>query len=552
MGTTTVKQIALSELREHPDNPRKAFDAEQLAELATSIKAQGLLQPLVVRAQNSHYQVLAGARRYRAIKSLRLDGCPPVCCTVVEADDATALAIMVAENQQRVDIHPLEEANGYAGLLKHQGWDVERIAAHVGKSASYVYQRLQLKKLSIAAETAYLQNNGFTAAHAVEFARLTPIDQSRALNILIDKSSRWIKGEERYAVERMASVRELRRWIKDNCHLKLKRAAWKLDDADLVPDVGSCIVCPKRTANHPALFADLGDTDLCTDPKCYQAKGRAQIGATRKAARADGTGKLIALADGNQLDGADLRHNQWKVAAKDAKGAVAGVVTTGPTRGRRVWFKPQGGGSAIVKAKLEPKAKRKPGEPAVPKPGTDFDRRWKVQDAERKLKEAQQAAKVVALVAAAPAKLTPELLHMAVAIALEDIWNAGTKSNQEALGFPELAKVRWGDGALVKIRQIAQKLDTKGQVRAILGAWCSINADDRTRASGEELARIAKLYKVDLEKLETTPAIASAEKRLEDLHKPKKAKAPKKPKGKKKAVKRKATKKAKKKPAKKK
>jgi len=139
MGDQTARavdgllEIPIGACVAHPDNPRRRFDATQLRELADSIRAQGILQPLLVRTveRGFGYQVIAGERRLRAAKLAGLEAVPAI---VRELTDDQALACLVIENQQRVDVTPLEEARGYTALLKRDGWTADRLATEVGKS----------------------------------------------------------------------------------------------------------------------------------------------------------------------------------------------------------------------------------------------------------------------------------------------------------------------------------------------------------------------------------------------------------------------------------
>src|SRR6476619_1398759 len=107
--------IAIELVKPSATNPRKYFDEGKLAELAASIKAKGVIVPLVTRAVNGHYEIVAGERRWRASKIAGLATVPVV---VRELTDVQVLEIQLIENLQREDVHPLEEADGFARLLK--------------------------------------------------------------------------------------------------------------------------------------------------------------------------------------------------------------------------------------------------------------------------------------------------------------------------------------------------------------------------------------------------------------------------------------------------
>jgi len=139
-------------------------------------------QPVLIRENGAGYELIVGERRWRASK---LAGKTEIPAIVRPMSDAQALEVMILENLQRQDVHPLEEALGYKALLDHPEPDkpkptVESIAGKVGKSASYVYQRLKLAELVPRAQKDFREGY-LTAAHAIDIARLQPADQRRAL-----------------------------------------------------------------------------------------------------------------------------------------------------------------------------------------------------------------------------------------------------------------------------------------------------------------------------------------------------------------------------------
>jgi ParB/RepB/Spo0J family partition protein len=131
------RNLPLVSLTESATNPRRSFDQTALSELAESIKTQGILAPLVVRPVGQHFEIVAGARRYRAAQLAGLETAP---VRIVELTDAQALETSIVENLQRRDVHPLDEANGFAALmrLEEPKYSIEQIAAKCGKSAGYV------------------------------------------------------------------------------------------------------------------------------------------------------------------------------------------------------------------------------------------------------------------------------------------------------------------------------------------------------------------------------------------------------------------------------
>jgi ParB family chromosome partitioning protein len=137
------RELDINLLRESSTNPRKRFDEKKLAELAGSIKSKGVLQPLVVRPVNSHFEVVAGARRFRASK---IAGLATVPARVRDLTDAEVLEVQLIENLQREEVHPLEESGGFARLLKQPNYTAEVLAKKIGHDAAYVYKRLPTRR----------------------------------------------------------------------------------------------------------------------------------------------------------------------------------------------------------------------------------------------------------------------------------------------------------------------------------------------------------------------------------------------------------------------
>ena len=139
---TVLTLVALREVRPNPDQPRKHFAEEKLAELAESIKTHGLLQPIVVRRVDGGFEIVAGERRFRAAQLAGISHLPAL---VREVDDPTELALI--ENLQREDLSPLEEAEALALLIERHGYSHRQVAEMLGKSRPYVSNMLALTRL---------------------------------------------------------------------------------------------------------------------------------------------------------------------------------------------------------------------------------------------------------------------------------------------------------------------------------------------------------------------------------------------------------------------
>lgn len=176
---TTPTALLLGELTESPTNPRKGKDDALLDELAASIRAHGILQPLVVRVRDDgRYEIVAGHRRFVAAYRAGLKSVP---VTVRDLTIEQAREVQLVENLQRADMHPLHEAQGYRELVMQSKLDVARIAERIGRTPQYVYDRLRLLDLSAASRKLFLAGK-FTLGHAILLARLSEADQARALN----------------------------------------------------------------------------------------------------------------------------------------------------------------------------------------------------------------------------------------------------------------------------------------------------------------------------------------------------------------------------------
>jgi ParB family chromosome partitioning protein len=145
-------------------NPRRDFDSDQLDELTNSIREKGVMQPLLVRPTRDpdQFEIIAGERRWRAAQRAGLHDVPVV---VREVDDKEALELAIIENVQRVDLNPLEEAQGYEQLIEQFSYTQQDLAQVIGKSRSHVANTLRLLKLP--REVRDMVTNGqLTAGHA--------------------------------------------------------------------------------------------------------------------------------------------------------------------------------------------------------------------------------------------------------------------------------------------------------------------------------------------------------------------------------------------------
>lgn len=157
-----VQRVALDRIVPCPFQPRKTFAPEALKELADSIREQGIVQPLIVRQRNDHFELIAGERRWRAAQMAGLAQVPVL---LREADDRAVLELALIENLQRENLNPVEEAQGYAQLAEQFALTQEDIALKVGKSRAVVANALRLLKLPQEVQS-YLRDGRLSVGHA--------------------------------------------------------------------------------------------------------------------------------------------------------------------------------------------------------------------------------------------------------------------------------------------------------------------------------------------------------------------------------------------------
>ena len=152
-----VQKIIISQIVPNPSQPRKNFKDEELKELSSSIKNQGLIQPIIVKPTvDNQFQIIAGERRWRACQ---LNGMHKVECVIKELDDTNVLEAALIENIQREDLNVIEEANAYKGLIDIKGINNENLAKLIGKSPSYVSNILRLLELDKKIQQMVISGN---------------------------------------------------------------------------------------------------------------------------------------------------------------------------------------------------------------------------------------------------------------------------------------------------------------------------------------------------------------------------------------------------------
>jgi ParB family chromosome partitioning protein len=161
-GAPGYLEIGVHLIEPSPYQARREIPADQLNELAESIRAEGLLQPVVVRRQGERYQLIAGERRWRAFQQLKLKSIP---ARIVEASNASSAALGLIENLQREGLNPIEEAHGYASLIRDFDLTQESASERVGKGRATVANSLRLLSLDPEIQ-GFVSKNLLSVGHA--------------------------------------------------------------------------------------------------------------------------------------------------------------------------------------------------------------------------------------------------------------------------------------------------------------------------------------------------------------------------------------------------
>ncbi len=264
-NSSEFQYIAVDTIHESATNPRRTFDETKLQELAESIRTNGLIQPITVRPNSEGFEIVAGARRFRAAQLAELFSLP---ARIVDIDDAQTLEWQLVENSQRVDVHPYEEAQGFQRLLDMPAYDVATLVEKSGKSASHVYARLSLLQLIPSIAEAFSAER-ITASHANLLARLPQESQAEAFEQCWRKD--WQDKEPH-----LLPAKHLSAWIQTNLYLSLADAPFSKEDPTLNPPAGACVTCPRRSGFNTSLFPDV-QGDQCLDAPCFHTKVNAHI-----------------------------------------------------------------------------------------------------------------------------------------------------------------------------------------------------------------------------------------------------------------------------------
>ena len=187
------QEITISKIKANPYQPRREIAEKQVKELAQSIQSEGLLQPIVVRSTGKGYELIAGERRLRAFKFLKSKTIP---CRVIEASDASSASLALIENLQRENLNPIDEALGYASLVRDFDLTQEAAADRVGKGRATVANALRLLSLSDEIQ-GFLSRRLLSTGHAKVLLGIKDSAQQHLLARRIIESNLSVREAEK-------------------------------------------------------------------------------------------------------------------------------------------------------------------------------------------------------------------------------------------------------------------------------------------------------------------------------------------------------------------
>jgi ParB family chromosome partitioning protein len=186
------REIELKQIVANPYQPRREIHSEQIEELAKSIQSEGLLQPIVVREKKGKFELIAGERRLRAFKHLKL---PSIPARIIEASDASSATLALIENLQRENLNPIDEALGYASLVRDFDLTQEAAAERVGKGRATVANALRLLTLGSEIQ-GFLSRRLISTGHAKVLLGLESAEHRKLLARRIIETGMSVRESE--------------------------------------------------------------------------------------------------------------------------------------------------------------------------------------------------------------------------------------------------------------------------------------------------------------------------------------------------------------------
>lgn len=295
LAATPVVLLRVADIFPSPLNPRQhtsspSFSEEKLRALGDSMRSStGQLEAILVRphpTKPGKHELVNGERRYRACKLVGLD---TLAAKVREMDDAEVLDVMLAIGQggNVESLSPLEEATGYKRLMELRGFDMVKLALHLGLTPLHVMRRLSLLQLPEPAQKA-LEKGTLSPSTAWHIARI-PGEKIRA-----EASEKILNSAIHGGVMPTAAAAE---FIESTICRTLKGAPFDTKDATLLTDAGACTTCRFRAGNNTEEYGDVGDKMKCMSPSCFEQKLAAM--RTRVLAKEVQGGKIALTPEEN-------------------------------------------------------------------------------------------------------------------------------------------------------------------------------------------------------------------------------------------------------------
>ena len=261
------------ELDLSPMNPRKSFDEDSIQELSKSIAEVGMLSPIIVRPGGGRFEIICGARRFKAAQLAGYEFIPVI---IRDLDDDQAMDLMITENLQRQDVSPIEEAKAFQNLIELRGYTVQGLIERFAKSEKYIRYRLKLNDL-IPELKDQLSKDMISLGHAHELCKL---DVKVQKEIFDDKFSEKQRKDTWYS---LPTVSQLKRTIESNYTYKLEEATFNTKDATLDKKAGPCTTCEYNSATNTLMFPDMPAKGVCLNRSCF--KHKSDINFERKLAK---------------------------------------------------------------------------------------------------------------------------------------------------------------------------------------------------------------------------------------------------------------------------
>ena len=186
------KVVSIDEIRPNPYQPRIDFDDEALMELSQSIRENGLIHPITVRQEKDGYEIVAGERRYRAMKIAGMIEIPVI---VIDADEVQMAEMALVENIQRENLSAIEEANAYVQIMKTTGISQSQLALKLGKSQSSIANKIRLLQLDEEVQQAVTARR-ITERHARALLALPKEKQEQAMETIVKKGLTVAQSEK--------------------------------------------------------------------------------------------------------------------------------------------------------------------------------------------------------------------------------------------------------------------------------------------------------------------------------------------------------------------